>query len=153
MSELMINVVGVILNKKNEILFISRKEDPTKFGLIGGKNEKGESNREALEREVYEEANIILRDKENLELLLLHYDPITQHSTYYYLIRPNEWVGDVYCKEGMELRWECYDSNISLDSPFWEECNKDVFKTIIMKGIPLKTVDQHLILDLLFTGE
>lgn len=47
--------VGILINSKNEILSVSRKNDLTKFGLPGGKVDLGETPEEAVVREVLEE--------------------------------------------------------------------------------------------------
>jgi ADP-ribose pyrophosphatase YjhB (NUDIX family) len=55
---IMKQAVVAIIKKDNKILSISRRHDLTKFGLIGGKVDYGETLEQALIREVKEESNI-----------------------------------------------------------------------------------------------
>jgi len=52
----------VLIIKDGLILGISRKNDPTKFSLIGGKCEVGELPVEAVLRETLEETGIEVHD-------------------------------------------------------------------------------------------
>lgn len=54
-------VVALII-KDGLILSISRRSDSSKYGLIGGKVDPGESLEEALIREIKEESNIDIFD-------------------------------------------------------------------------------------------
>lgn len=48
----------VLLNKKGEVLAVSRKHDHNDFGLIGGKVDEGENVVEAAIRETKEETGL-----------------------------------------------------------------------------------------------
>ena len=50
--------VMVIINNNGEVLGISRRYDPTKFGLIGGKVDQNETPEHAAIRECKEECDI-----------------------------------------------------------------------------------------------
>lgn len=45
-------------------LAVSRRNDPTNFGLPGGKEDPGESNLQAVVREVFEEVGLVIRPDE-----------------------------------------------------------------------------------------
>lgn len=51
-------VCALIYRPDNKILGVSRKDDKTKFGLVGGKVEKNEQPTSALIREVKEETGL-----------------------------------------------------------------------------------------------
>lgn len=51
-------VCALIESEDGLVLGVSRKDDPTKFGLPGGKVEKGETSMEAMFRELREETGI-----------------------------------------------------------------------------------------------
>lgn len=82
-----IEVVAAILCFEDEILCVQRPESKLpyiskKFEFPGGKIENGESNREALKRELFEELNITPQI-ENLYLSVNHIYPdfeLTMHS-------------------------------------------------------------------------
>jgi 8-oxo-dGTP diphosphatase len=48
----------LMVRPDGKILAVSRKDDPSKFGLPGGKVEEGENGRVALAREVFEETGL-----------------------------------------------------------------------------------------------
>lgn len=61
----MINVVAaVIMNEQNEVLIAKRSLNKSQGGLWefpGGKIENGETEKEAIEREIYEELNVKIK--------------------------------------------------------------------------------------------
>lgn len=57
----MLKAVTVLLfNELNQILAVSRKDDITKFGLVGGKVDSNETLEEAAVRETKEETGLII---------------------------------------------------------------------------------------------
>lgn len=52
------SVCALVFRESGKILGVSRKDDPTSFGLIGGKVEPGETLEEALIRETKEETGL-----------------------------------------------------------------------------------------------
>lgn len=57
-KHLPVAVCCVIRNDEGQILLVSRKDDPTSFGLPGGKVDLGETPQEAIIREVKEETGL-----------------------------------------------------------------------------------------------
>ena len=51
-------VCAFVTNGDDQILAVSRKDDPTNFGLPGGKVDPGETPKEAVVRELFEETGL-----------------------------------------------------------------------------------------------
>lgn len=51
-------VGALLINVRGEVLSISRKTDPTDFGIVGGKVEPGETEAQAMVRELREETGL-----------------------------------------------------------------------------------------------
>lgn len=60
--------VTLIVNSEGLILGVSRRNDPTKFGLPGGKVEDNETPEEAAARETKEETGINVHSSDNIFL-------------------------------------------------------------------------------------
>jgi 8-oxo-dGTP pyrophosphatase MutT (NUDIX family) len=106
------SVVAVIL-KGDQVMGVARREDATEWGLPGGKVEPGEDLKEALVREVKEEANIFL-DKDKLEHIYETEDgPYLAHAFLYHGSVPDPEQGDAGPAE-----WISWDE--LLEGPFGE---------------------------------
>lgn len=83
-----VEVVAAIIKHKDKILCVQRAQNKLdyiseKFEFPGGKIEKGESNKEALKRELIEELNFIPSKVDDLFLTVIHKYPdfeLTMHS-------------------------------------------------------------------------
>jgi len=66
-NQFLVGVTGVIFNKKNEILLFKHTYRQHSWSLPGGYLKTGEHPREALEREIKEESNLIVSVDESLK--------------------------------------------------------------------------------------
>lgn len=85
--------VVLIINDEGLILGISRKNDRTKFGLVGGGRELFDfSIKETAIREAKEEACVIISDCEFLyeRVVLGEVDGVDYHTTCFY-VSPDKW--------------------------------------------------------------
>lgn len=74
----------IIENQMGEIVCVSRKNDHTDFGLVGGKIENNETHIEAVIRETREETGIIL-EKDMLKKVYEDFRYGRKQITYIYL--------------------------------------------------------------------
>lgn len=105
-----------------QILAISRRNDFTKWGIPGGKQEPGESNLECAAREIYEECRVWV-------------DPTRLHPIYsgacygkdgrnFWVTTyfdPDPYLSDIVSEEGFRVK--CMDIDVLCDpeySPFFE---------------------------------
>jgi mutator protein MutT len=61
-------VSALIINKKGKILCVSRKDDYNDYGMIGGKIDPGETPQQAIIREIKEETNLKVKEKDLVEI-------------------------------------------------------------------------------------
>lgn len=95
-------VVALII-KDGLILGISRRNDSTKFGLIGGKVDEGESLLQALFREVKEESDIILN---SCELIFQREERTSSGEVFYtYCYYADDWSGTPKNSEEGVVTW------------------------------------------------
>lgn len=66
-DQFLVGVTGIILNKQNEILLFKHTYRPHAWSLPGGYLKSGEHPREALEREIKEEAGLVVSVDESLK--------------------------------------------------------------------------------------
>lgn len=119
----------LLCERDGKYLSVSRKDDSTKWGLVGGKVDPNESNAEAIQRETHEEVGVIA-SLISFQPLLSAFCPGDVNfwvTTYLwvdpYPIEDNE----LKAENGLTIDWkteeELCDSHIS---PF-SEYNKQVF--------------------------
>lgn len=110
-------VVGVILNDAGEVLVTRRSSDVHQGGLWefpGGKVENRESNRTALQREIFEELGLVIR--KSRPFIKLHYQyPDKAVVLDVWLIE--RWSGEPYGKEGQPVNWVPVDKLTGIDFP------------------------------------
>lgn len=124
-------VVALII-KDGLILAISRRHDKTKFGLIGGKVDHGESLKDALIRETKEECGITIHDCIPIfERVELGDGPIGV-DYYSYCYYASSWEGEPISSEEGDVRWLTAADITSDYAPFGDYNHKtlDVFKTM-----------------------
>ena len=89
-----------------KVLAVSRREDPTRFGLPGGKNDVGETVKQACQRELKEETGLLL----NSHATTLLYEGICRHpvtgqryDTSTFVVR--KWSGNVVRGDEGRVEW------------------------------------------------
>lgn len=99
----------VILSDKGRILMVSRPENPSQFGIPGGKVEIGEAPAAAAIREVYEEAGIRLNSDELFFLMQKtvpsRREPNVEYKTYCYVANSAIRELDYKSTEQLILKW------------------------------------------------
>ena len=98
-------VVGVIINKKNQVLIAKRanhQHQGNKWEFPGGKVENDESPTEALTRELKEELGIEVKSASHLIDIRHEYIDKTVHLK---VFEVRDWQGDAEGREGQPLRW------------------------------------------------
>lgn len=66
-NQFLVGVTGVIFNNKNEVLLFKHTYRQHSWSLPGGYMKSGEHPREALEREIKEESNLVVSIDESLK--------------------------------------------------------------------------------------
>jgi len=95
----------VVANDKDQILSVSRKNDPTQFAFPGGKVEEGESLREALSREVEEETGYHI-EPDLLTLMLSDVVPgEATYETFAFVCDEKDLGTQKAPKENLNIRW------------------------------------------------
>lgn len=107
----------LITAKDGRILAVSRKDDPTAFGLPGGKVDPGETAEDAAARELWEETGLVVHD---LRQIFKREDVDSICTTF-----TGKISGEVDTEESGVIRW--VDIQTLLDGPFGEY-NHRLFK-------------------------
>lgn len=92
------NAVCVLIQKGPFVLAVSRKDDPSDFGLPGGKVDLGEDLKEAITREVKEETGLEIF---NLKQVFEEDDTLG----YRVITFTCDYEGEIYTEEAGVVRW------------------------------------------------
>lgn len=85
------------------ILGVSRKHDPTDFGIVGGKLEKNETVFDGIKREVLEETGLVVTDA-----IPLFFREENDFFTLVYLVL--KYTGELFTKEAGKVEWVNFDT-------------------------------------------
>lgn len=101
-------VCAVITNPNTQqILVVSRKDDPTSFGLPGGKVDPGETKKEAICREIKEETGLTVIPEDTVKvyetLCPRHAPEGTDYYAYAYLV--SQYSGHLETQESGIVKW------------------------------------------------
>ncbi|OGV33661.1 MAG: hypothetical protein A3E88_06660 [Legionellales bacterium RIFCSPHIGHO2_12_FULL_35_11] len=111
-------VVGVVLNKYNQVLITKRSGSgthPNMWEFPGGKVEDNEDYTVALARELQEELGIIVKEYKFLDKFFHHYEDVS-YSFIVYLV--TGYTGNPICKEKQQdLIWENINNLSLLEFP------------------------------------
>jgi len=98
------SVTAIILNDKNQVLGVSRKDDHEDFGLVGGKVDKGDISLEtAIAREVMEETGLTINTDTMVQILSMHKVMSNGYMGHTYVIR--DWSGEINTNEPHVVKW------------------------------------------------
>lgn len=119
----------LLMNNDGQVLAVSRKDDATKFGLPGGKNEKNESDLYTAVRELKEETGIDI-SWFNLRKIFEDTDDFKYWTTCYYACVVRGYVPNLENKalgESGEIKW--VDKEV-LTSGIFGTFNTKLFKVL-----------------------
>ena len=115
MKFLRINVVAAIIINKNRILIGKRKDEDIgggKWEFPGGKIEVGETNREALERELYEELGISAKIGKEL----MNYEHMFKTTIYNIsFMEIIDYDGEIRNNAHSEIKWVKFSNLLEYD--------------------------------------
>ena len=93
---------ALIFDEKFRVLGVSRKDDPSMFGLPGGKVDEGETLEEAIVREVKEETGLEL-----LEFSPFYFREDTDYVAVVFLV--TEYRGEIQTEESGVVKWVTFE--------------------------------------------
>ena len=130
-ENLKFTVQVVILNRKGELLCVSRKHDHNDFGLAGGKVDPEDiSLKSALIREIKEESGLTVKEEDLLQVFSMYKD---DHMGYTYLCE--EYTGEIETDEPHVVKWGTFKDVNEGSFGTW---NKLVCSALIEMGINFK---------------
>lgn len=119
-------VCGILLSPTKEVLTVSRKDDHTKIGLVGGKVDAGETLEQAIVRECFEETGVVVQVDGDKRFT----DVIGEFEvTCFLLRRTNDEVYPTDPQETGVVKFENIDKLLSNASPFMDY-NVKAFKEL-----------------------
>lgn len=130
----------MLIIKDGLILAVSRRHDKTKFGLIGGKVDEGETDMEGAIREVEEETSLLVKDCVLVyERVELGDGPngVDFYSRCYYA---TDWTGEPCNSEEGEVKWLTAEEVCSTKAAFGDynrktlNVFKQMFPNVYLKG-------------------
>jgi len=113
--------VCLLLWRDGKVLAVSRKTDRTKFGLVGGKVDPGETLLQALLRETDEEAGIRPLDPKPIYEGICVGDVTFICTTF----ACDSFVGELHTNEAIDVAW--VPPRLTVEGPF-DAYNRDLFK-------------------------
>jgi len=122
------HVQVVLINEEGLVCLVSRKDDHTDFGLVGGKVDKGETFEEAAIRETKEETGL---DIKNLVMIFAMHRKGQMGYTYL-----ADYTGEIsydYNKEPHVAKWGKMQEAIDGKFGEWNKLVKDSLKSMGVK--------------------
>ena len=109
------SVTAVILNDKGQVLAVSRKDDHSDFGLIGGwVDTKDDSLEMALCREIKEETGLIVKPTNLLQVLSMNRGGNMSYS--YYV---KDYEGEIETDEPHIVKWTDFEEIKNGSFGYW----------------------------------
>jgi len=109
------SVTAVIINDKGQVLAVSRKDDHSDFGLIGGwVDTKDDSLEMALCREIKEETGLIVKPTNLLQVLSMNRGGNMSYS--YYV---KDYEGEIETDEPHIVKWTDFDEIKNGSFGYW----------------------------------
>ncbi len=102
---------NLLLVQDGLVLAVSRRDDPTKWGLPGGKVDPGETSQAAAIRETLEETGLVIYSHEVTPLLSARsVGDVNFWTTTYLYIGRKIWTGDeIEPEPGLDVTWLSFD--------------------------------------------
>jgi 8-oxo-dGTP pyrophosphatase MutT (NUDIX family) len=131
-------VQAVIFNEEGQVLGVSRKDNHSDFGLVGGKVDEEDYNawnghtplERALVRETKEETGLDINIATSEMVFSIHKDGFMGHT---YLIY--DWSGEIHTDEPHVVKWTTFDELIAGS---FGKYNKMVAESLTDMGIKFK---------------